>query len=229
MNIPLIYQLVLKDLRLWRRLILIFAAAAIGCVGLLALLYDRIPQSVFMNLGLTLVLTPLGTLGIVLLIQTCVFEKAKSTQKFIMSLPVTATDFAVSKLLVNIPIFAVGWLALVAVACSFVYQKGVLPVGSVPYVTMIFFGVFVAYLGILCVSLLCQTLGLTIISIMVFEVLTSAYLWLLTLVPSIGGYLYGKTVVWNAASWMVILVQVAVGVAFVAGTLMIKCRQRDLT
>lgn len=74
-----------------------------------------------------------------------------------MSLPVTATEFTLAKLLVNIPVFASVWLVATSTAFYFAYWLGLLPAGSVPYVTMIFLGIFVAYICILCVSLLSQS------------------------------------------------------------------------
>ena len=121
MNAPIISRLIIKDLLIWRKMILIFCGASIACAALLAVLYNRIPHLVFLNLGFTLIVTPTATLGIVLLMQTNVFEKVKSTQQFIMSLPVTVTDFTLAKLLTNIPIFAVVWLATTCTAFYFAF------------------------------------------------------------------------------------------------------------
>ena len=40
-------------------------------------LHGRVPHRVLVNMGFALLITPLGTLGIVLLMQTNVFEQAK--------------------------------------------------------------------------------------------------------------------------------------------------------
>jgi hypothetical protein len=180
-----------------------------------------------LNLGFTLIVTPMGTLGLVLLMQTSVFEKAKSTQQFIMSLPVTVTDFTLAKLLVNIPVFAAVWIAGTSTAFCFAYWLDLLPVGSVPYVTMIFLGVFVAYICILCVSLLSQSLGMTVIAIMFFEMLTAAYLWLVLLLAPIRSVVNGPDIVWNSTAIAIVAIQAAVAISSVAATLFFQSRKRD--
>ena len=227
MNTALIKRLVIKDLRIWRTLILTFLAAGSLGVGLIALLHNRIPQVVFMNLGFSLLVTPTAVLGIVLLIQTNVFEKTKATQHFIMSLPVTATDFTLAKLLVNIPVFATAWLASTATAFYFAFGLELVPAGMVPYVTMIFLGIFVAYICILSVSLLTQSLGMTVGAIMLFEILTSAYLWMILFLEPINSSIRGSVAVWNSAAVTIVAIQGAVAVAALVATLLLQTRRRD--
>ncbi len=169
MSASIVPQLVRKDFLLWRRLILIFYGLSVASIALAGLLHGNVPDRVLLNLGFTLLITPVGTLGVVLLMQTNVFEKAKSTQLFIMSLPVTAREFTVAKLLVNVPTFGALWMVTTAAIFSYAFGLGLLPPGSIPMVTMVCLGVFVAYTGILCVSLLSQSLGVTILAILFFE------------------------------------------------------------
>ncbi|MFZ4575950.1 MAG: hypothetical protein ACOYN0_16280 [Phycisphaerales bacterium] len=228
MNTPIIARLVIKDFMIWRKLILSFFAVFVACLALVVVLHDRIPSHVFLNLGFTLLVTPTATLGIVLLMQTNVFERAKSTQHFIMSLPVTATDFTLAKLCVNIPVFTVAWLAMAITGFSFAFGIGMLPPGTAPYTTIVFLGVFVAYVGVLSVSLISQSLGVTVGAILFFDVLTPAYLWAILYIEPIGSVLNGPAVVWNSAEIGIIGLHVAAIVAAVAGTLLFQSRKRDV-
>ena len=223
----IIPQLVRKDLLIWRKLILIFYAVSLTTIGLVGVLYGRIPDRVLLNIGFTLLITPVGTLGIVLMIQTNVFEKVKSTQPFIMSLPLTVREFTLAKLLVNVPVFGALWLVTTGTAFWFAFGLALLPLGAVPMVTMTFLGVFVAYIYILAVSLLSQSLGITIIGIMVFEVGTSAYLWVIVLLDPISRNVWGSIPVWNPTAIGIVTLQVFLAVAAVFAIPVFQNRKRD--
>ena len=227
MNTPIIARLVIKDFMIWRKLILIFLAVFGGCAALVVVLHDRVPPHVFLNLGFTLLITPAATLGIVLLMQTNVFEKAKSTQPFIMSLPVTPRDFTLAKLWVNIPVFAEVWLAMAIMAFYFAFGQGMLPRGAAPYVAIVFLGVFVAYIGVLSVSLLSQSLGVTVGAILFFDVLTPAYLWTILYLEPIGSVISGPVAVWNSTEIGIMAIQAAAAAAGVVGTLVFQGQRRD--
>jgi hypothetical protein len=227
MNDSIIPQLVRKDLLLWRRLILIFYGVAFACMALVGLLYGRVPNHVLVNLGFTLLITPVGTLGVVLLMQTNVFEKAKSTQPFIMSLPVTVREFTLAKLLVNVPVFGALWLVTTATGFSYFLGLELLPRGTIPMMTMVSLGVFVAYTGILGVSLLSQSLGTTILAILFCEVGTSIYLWLVVFLDPIGSHVFGSVAVWNGTAIAVVTAQAFLAVAAIVATLMFQTRRRD--
>jgi len=94
------------------------------------------------NIAFTWLLGPAATCGIVLLMKTIVFEKEKSTQLFIMSLPVTVKEFTLAKLGVNVPVFAAFWLMVSGVAFYFAFGMGLFPYGTVPFITILFLGVF---------------------------------------------------------------------------------------
>jgi hypothetical protein len=227
MTRAIVPQLVRKDLLIWRRLILIFYGVSFACIAAVGALYGRIPDRVLVNLGFTLLVTPVGTLGIVLLMQTNVFEKAKSTQPFIMSLPVTVREFTLAKLLVNVPVFGVLWLVTAGAALWFAFGLDLLPLGTLPMMTMVFLGVLVAYVCILGVSLLSQSLGITILAITFFEIGTSAYLWVIVFLDPIRSSLYGPVAVWNSTAIVILTTQAFAAVAATVATLVIQNGKRD--
>jgi ABC-type sugar transport system permease subunit len=85
----------------------------------------------------------------------------------------------------------------------------------------------VAYTGILSVSLLSQSLGVTILAILFFEVGTSAYLWAIVLADPIGSHVFEPAAVWNGLAVGVVVVQALAAVATVAATLAVQTRRRD--
>jgi hypothetical protein len=137
MSHSIIFHLVRKDFIIWRKMILIFSLISLSTLGILCLLYGRIPNVVYYNLGFTLLIISNAPCGIVLLMQTNVFEKVKSTQPFIMSLPVSVKEFTLAKLLVNLPVFSAFWLIMVAATFYFAFGLGLFPMGTLPFITMI--------------------------------------------------------------------------------------------
>jgi hypothetical protein len=228
MTASIVPQLVRKDLRLWRGLILVFGGVNLACIAAVPLLHGRVPDFALLNLGFTLLIAPVGTLGIVLLMQTNVFEKAKSTQPFIMSLPVTRTEFTVAKMLVNVPVFGALWLMTTVAAYGFAFGLELTPRGMIPMMTMVFLGVFVAYTGILAVSLVTQSLGATILGILFFELGTSLYLWVVAYLDPIARYVFGPVAVWNPTAITIVTLQALTAVGIVVATPIIQSRRRDV-
>lgn len=196
-------------------------------IGGLSLIYGHIPHFVFMNVGFTILIIPVAACGVVLLIQTNVLEKEKSTQVFIMSLPITVKEFTLAKLLVNLPIFGALWIGTVGVAFYFTFGLGLLPVGALPFITMIFVGIFAGYSCILCVSLISQSLGKTIFAIMFFEAGTSASLWIIAYIDPIRNHIYGPSLVWNSTALTIVGFQVLVIVSVIAATILIQNKKQD--
>jgi hypothetical protein len=227
MTTSVIPQLVAKDLRLMRPIILGFVAVSLFFIGLLSLLWAQLPVAVAANLGFIMVIAPAATCGIVVLMKTNVFEKEKSTQPFIMSLPVTVKEFTQAKLWVNLPLFTVLWGAVSAVAFYFAFGRGLLPLGAVPFVSMVFVGGFVAYACILATSLLTQSMPMTVLGIAVFEAATSGYMWAIAFFPPIAQHVWGAQPVWNAEAIVIIAAQVLVAVCALAGTLLMQTTKRD--
>jgi hypothetical protein len=92
---------------------------------------------------------------------------------------------------------------------------------------MVFLGVFVAYICILSVSLIFQSLSITVLSIMIFEMGTSAYLWIIAFLDPIASYVYGQDMVWNSTAITVVMMQVFVAISVITATLFIQNKKRD--
>ena len=227
MSASIVPQLVRKDFRLMSRTIMMFSLVSLICIGILAALYGREPTWMLLNTGFVLLVSPVGTCGIVVLMKTNVFEKEKSTQPFIMSLPVTVREFTRAKLLVNLPLFGGLWLVISAVGFYFAFGLGLFPLSTVPFVTMVFLGGFVAYTIILCVSLVFQSLGITVLSIAIIEMATSAYLSTIAYLDPIAHHIAGPQVVWNSAAIVIVMAQVGLAVSLIVGTVLVQNMKRD--
>jgi hypothetical protein len=227
MSTSIIPQLIRKDFLMMRKMILIFCLMTLASIVVIGMLFGRVPNVVFFNLGITLLIAPVFTCGIVLLMKTIVMEKQKSTQLFIMSLPVTVKEFTLSKLLLNLPVFTVFWLVICAVAFYFSFWLGVFPYGTIPFITMIFLGIFVAYVGVLSVALIYQSYGVTIITMLFLELGTPAYLWIIAFMEPITSHVYGSEMVWNTTAMTIVTAQVVVAIFMIWMTLHIQNKKKD--
>jgi hypothetical protein len=227
MSTSIIPQLIRKDLLMSRKIIMMFCLVSLASIGMLGILFGRIPNWVLVNVAFLLLVAPAATCGIVLLMKTNVFEKEKSTQSFIMSLPITVKEFTVAKLLVNLPVFCTFWLAVTVVAFYFSFGLGLFPPGAAPFITMVFLGVFAAYTCILSTSLLSQNLGTTVLSIMIFEIGTSAYLWIIAFLDPIARHIYGPEAIWNSAAVTIVVIQALTAVGVLVMTLGVQIKKRD--
>ncbi|RYZ78734.1 MAG: hypothetical protein EOO68_39925 [Moraxellaceae bacterium] len=144
-----------------------------------------------------------------------------------MSLPVTVKEFTMAKLLVNIPVFTVFWLVITAVAFYFSFGFGVFPYGTIPFITMIFLGIYVAYVGILSAGLICQSYGITIIVMLGFELGTPAYLWIVAFLEPINHHVYDANMVWNSTAVGIVTTQIITAVALLVATWYIQTKKRD--
>ncbi|EGF93321.1 putative membrane protein [Asticcacaulis biprosthecium C19] len=227
MSTSIVPQLVGKDLRLLSRIILTFVVVSLIFIAILAAIWDHVPAVVQGNFGFILLIGPAGTCGIVMLMKTNVLEKEKSTQAFIMSLPVTVKEFTRAKLWVNLPVFGLFWAAISAVAFYFAFARGLFPLGGVPFVTMVFLGGFVAYTCILAVSLVSQNLGMTVLCIALFEMATSGYLWAIAFLNPISQHIWGAVAVWNPTAVGIVAAQLLVAVSVIVVTLLVQNTKRD--
>ena len=227
MSAAIIPQLVRKDFLMTRKIILIFCLATFASIAGICMIFGRVPNVVFFNLGLTLLIAPAITCAVVLLMKTIVMEKQKSTQLFVMTLPVTVKEFTAAKLLLNVPVFTAFWLVITGVAFYFSFWLGVFPYGTVPFITMIFLGIFVAYIGILSVGLIYQSYGITVIAMLGFELGTPAYLWIVAYLEPINKHVYDADMVWNPTAITIVVTQILVAVVISFMTWHIQNKKRD--
>ncbi len=227
MSASIVPHLVQKDLRLMRGTIATFVVVSAVFIAILSFIDGHVPFAVVANLGFVMLIGPAATCGIVLLMKTNVFEKEKSTQPFIMSLPVTVKEFTRAKLIVNLTVFTIFWAAVSAVAFYFAFVRGLFPQGMMPFATMVLLGGYVAYTLVLSVSLITQNLGITVLCIALFETGTSAYMWTLAFLSPIRAHVWGPAAIWDEVTLSVVAAQATVAVLAIAATLLIQNTKRD--
>src|SRR4051812_7360422 len=115
MNTSVIQAVILKDWRQHRALILFSLAA-----GVLALAVLQVRNETAFMLGTVWFFIALIVLGSMLPVSNVINERKKQTAVFLMSLPLSALQYATSKLMSTIAMFLVPWTALVIAGSSLV-------------------------------------------------------------------------------------------------------------
>jgi ABC-type Na+ efflux pump permease subunit len=120
-------QLVLKDWRLHRPLILFSIAG-----GAAALALAQVPRELAAILGIIWFFIALIVLGCMLPVSNIINERKKQTLAFMMSLPVSPFQYATAKLVSTLGIFLVPWMALLLGGISMIVGRRDIPNGMIP-------------------------------------------------------------------------------------------------
>jgi ABC-type Na+ efflux pump permease subunit len=119
--------LIISDWQRHRRQILLCIAA-----GGVALALLEVGGEVTTIAGVTWFFVALIVLGSMLPVSNVVNERKKQILPFLMSLPVSVTQYTTAKLVSTVGMFLVSWVTLVAGAVLFIISRQGIPDGMVP-------------------------------------------------------------------------------------------------
>lgn len=219
---PVIGRLILKDWRLNRRLIsLVFA------IGFAALVLVRYGGETARLLGAVWFFVALIVFGSILPGTTIVNERKKQTLAFIMSLPVSATQYTAAKIVAIWALFVGLWLMLIIAALVVIETGHTIPRGVIPMLLIL---AMLPLLGFCITSSACLVGESETWLIAANLVCNSSYwfVWyLLARIPSLTADWKGPQPVWNSAAQIVLGSEVAVVAVILAVTLFLQSRKRD--
>ncbi|MCP5063742.1 MAG: hypothetical protein GY936_14940 [Ignavibacteriae bacterium] len=223
MTNSILYKLVSKDFEINQTAILLWLCA--GLVGILIAFF--IPGLVAANIAFTLMMSALIGCGIHMIMHTILNDSIKGTQIFIMSLPLSFKEYILAKLIVNKLVFYVMW-ALLSVSSLYVtFSHGILPMGCLPMMSMILLAILPFYSLILSMSIIKQSIGYIVVTAMITSFATSAYLWLVVDLESVGTFVWGNQAVWNNTVYSIMIAQVILTIIFPLVTMISQFRKKD--
>lgn len=123
-------RLVVKDLYLFRWLILGAAVAGAGSLALAG--RSEGGQSEGLNLGFLLYLTTIITFGILVPMLGILKERQDRSRLFVLSLPISPAGYVVAKVTSTLVVFLLPWLALTGGVVGFTLATG-RPAGALPF------------------------------------------------------------------------------------------------
>ncbi len=220
-NYAMVRRLILKDWYLNRWMI-------IGSIpaGLASLAIVLTGKQVAFLLSIILLCMVIIGVGAQLAVVTTINERKEQTLAFIMSLPVSWREYTAAKILANLIIFLIPWLAITAGALGILLLPGATH-GLIPFIAImavemlvttcliIAAGVITESQAWLTVAILCSSLGLNILG----------YVFAHT--RGIAPQMWGMSVHWTAASCTILLAEFLVAALILALTFFVQSRKTD--
>lgn len=185
MNFEMIKKLVVKD---WHLLKVYLAGYVVA--GLFSIWLLTVPSKVVFNLGSVLLITVLIGVACHLVIWSIVIEKKEYRLSFIMSLPIDATDYAMSKLYGGVILFLFPWSVLF-VTTVIVIQFSHLPDGMLPFTVIMFVESLAAYTLLTAVAVVTLSEAWTIVVMVGQNMMFSVFMMLVSSHPDIGPHTQG--------------------------------------
>lgn len=219
LNWHIIGKLIVKDWQLFK----LFVGLYIG-LGALSAFIMTIQSSFAYYTGVVMMITVLLGASAHIVISMVVIEKKENQMSFIMGLPLSVTDYTLSKVLGGISIFLSCWLPIVAILIGFILFSH-MPNGMVPIVVIVSTEVLVSTSLLLCVAIITGHEGITIVVMVLFNLLFNLFLNTVAQLPEINRYIEGDTPVFNGTALTIIGIEIGVLILALALTTYYKSRQ----
>jgi ABC-2 type transport system permease protein len=217
-----VWQLIRKDWRLHRMMILITLIAGIAALAIVQWGGQTpiVVGGVFFFIALILGghMLPFG--GIV-------NERKNKNLAFLMSLPISSIQYTTSKLISNVLMFLIPWLALVAAAVILIMVRGMIPRGAIPVVLILSLLPFVGFCLITGAALVGESEGWSIAA-NVFCSSTYGLTWYsMTQIPSLMVNTQKSVPVWNAITLKILGAEILTILVMLGLTYFFQSRKRD--
>lgn len=222
MKRSLIGELVLKDWRLYRPMIL-------GCMvaGAVALAFSQWGNEPALVVGTVVFFIAIIMAGTMLPLLGIVNERKNKNLAFLMSLPITYIEYTTAKLISTLLIFLVPWLTLVILAVSLVEFRNFVPHGAIP-VTLIISGLpFVGMCIITAAALVGESEGWGIAANIFVQSSYGLAWYFLIRIPAIQKSVGASAPVWNSTTLNLLGGEFLSIVAILSLTYFLQSRKRD--
>lgn len=221
MKNSIIPELLRKDLELsWP---LLAVAAAGGAASLL--LWQFAGQTLRFTgiVGYFIVLVMLGIIPMMMIIN----ERKKQTLAFVMSLPITASQYAFAKLLAAFGMFVIPWLVLAVVALSMIVGRADVPNGFIPLAVILMLVPLLGFLIQISVAIVSESEARSVFAMGAVNV-SYSFVWVgISTTPALTQDLPGATPVWNSTVMSVLGTEISVIAIVFLLTLFLQSRKRD--
>jgi ABC-type Na+ efflux pump permease subunit len=217
-----VQTLILKDWRLNRVLVSLTFAG-----GILALAILQVRSEVAFTVGAVFFFVALILLASMLPVGNVVNERKKQNLAFLMSLPVSATQYAMAKLVSTIGMYLVPWGALVIAASTFILTRPEAPRGIIPVMFILFGLPLVGFCVVAGAALISETEGWTIAATIVCNSCYGIGWYLIIRNPAVNGNLKSPVAIWDAPVLTILGSEIAAIIAILGFTIYMQSRKRD--
>ena len=222
MSTSIVQRLVSKDWYLLRRPVLAYVGA-----GLVSLMLLQFGGAAAFNFGSILIITVLIALGMHVVMATVVGERTEQTLPFVMSLPISIAQYTLAKIVANATLFVGGWLIISLGVCAVVLFRQGVPHGLIMLSTIMLMYLLASYFVLLAVAVTTESMGATIATVIVSNILLNVLMYALGTAPSIKNTYGSDRVIWNAAGLEILSIEAAVILLALALTFVFQARKTD--
>jgi len=177
--------------------------------------------------GATVFFVGLIVLGSMLPVSNVINERKKQTLPFLMSLPLSVTQYTAAKIVSTVGMFLVPWLTLVVAAVSFIATHPVIPDGFIPAILIAAIFTFVGFCVIAGVALVSESEGATIAATIGSNSLYGFGWYLLIRNPAIRADMSSPVIVWSREVLTILGIEIAVIALILGLTFYLQSRKRD--
>jgi hypothetical protein len=216
----IVSQLVLKDLYLGRWLI--GGTLLAGVISLATVPLSNVGYYV----GSVSLLCVLIVLNIFVNFQFVLAERKDRTQLFVLSLPISTSQYTLAKVVSSVIAFGAPWLLLL-LGCVAVIDRSPIPNGMIPTTLAVLTYILAYFLVFLAVGLVTDSSAWTTTVIIVGNISVNFLIPWLMGQPSVVATRDGAIAVWSSEVVAVIVAEVAVGVLALAIALFRSGRNRN--
>jgi len=220
MNRSIVRHLILKDLHLMRWMSRSALVGGLVAVGLMSV--SPLPIAG----GGVLLVCALVVLNIFLVMHGVVQERKDQVAVFVLSLPVSTTQYVAAKVVANLIAFSVPWLVLTA-ATLVMIDVSQMPNGFLPFWTAVLGYLFFYYCVLLGVGLMTTSSGWHATAIIAGNISVNFLIMALFASPSVQAYGAGDTAVWTTGMAALVVAEIVGGIAVLAAVVMTHSRRRE--
>lgn len=220
---PMIKQLIRKDWQINRNILAIYIGVML--IANVMLLAD--PNNIVFGMGLILILTILFILCIHLTTSNVINEYSQKTLTFIMSLPVSACQYAIAKLAANLSMFCVPWLMALVSSWLIILSSDSLPNGLTALATLGLVEILLSYCLIMMLGIVTESQHGAIGAMAIANLGFQAFLWGMLKIPAIAQHRDSNELAWNSTELSILAIQLVVIIGLLGTTLLIQQRKTN--
>jgi ABC-2 type transport system permease protein len=217
-----IRSLILKDLRLHRAPI-----ATSVAVGIASLALFLVGTEVPVVIGTCVFFISLIVLGSMLPGTNLMNERKKHNLAFVMSLPISTTQYTVSKLVSPVGMYLVPWLILVAGALYAITSHPGIPDGVIPMLFVLVGLVFVGFCVMVAAAMVGETEAWTNLATILANSSYGIGWYLIVRIPAVNKDLKSPTAVWSPIMLNFLTVEFVLIAMILGLTFYLQSRKRD--
>jgi ABC-type multidrug transport system permease subunit len=220
MTASIVGSLIRKDLYLMRGAML--AAILTGSFALALMPINRVLSYV----SAVILMCVLIVLNIYLVMYGVAQERKEKTLLFILSLPVSAAEYTIAKVMATGIAFGVPWLFLTA-ATAIVIVVSPIPNGALPYWITLLVYLLAYYCALLGIALLKDSVGWHAAAITIGNISVNFMVPILLTRPSVSAYGDGPVAVWSSDLIVILVVELLAGFAILGCGIYAHARRPD--